>query len=342
LVRAILRALAAGARRNLGTHGAIKTNNFFLFVALLIWGSLVSGVEPVSSYPFLLLFAVLLVFPVASDPLDRIPSTRLALWPLNRTQRVRLRIASLAFSPLVWVTVALIAFRISLTLAAFFLAAALLIPAIAMWARGPGWSIARIVPPIPGGIGRLVTANLRGMLSLLDPYLAILIAIAGTAWRLAAPADPGAFPILAMLIAVAVSTWTQCSFALDAGPGMTRYRLLPVRGWQILLAKDLAFLGLLLLLTFPLDPAAGLAFGLASLAIGRYPALKVDLPQRRWRFSSGRVLFGVLQGLIGATLGFHASGGGLAIALAMYFTSLILGGRAWERSVRPPHATVWG
>ena len=74
-----------------------------------------------------------------------------------------------------------------------------------------------------------------------------------------------------------------------------------------------------------------MAFGLAALAIGRYPSMKVHLPQRRWRFSSGRVLFGVLQGLVGATLGFHAAGGGLAIALAMYAAALYLGGRAWDR-----------
>ena len=81
---------------------------------------------------------------------------------------------------------------------------------------------------------------------------------------------------------------------------MTRYELLPLRRWEILAAKDIAFLGMLLVLTAPLDAAAGLAFGLAALAIGRYPAVRVHLPQRRWRFSSGRVLFGVLQGVVGA------------------------------------------
>jgi hypothetical protein len=48
VVLAILRALAASARRDLNTYAALKTNNFFLFVALLIWGALVS-VKPVSA-----------------------------------------------------------------------------------------------------------------------------------------------------------------------------------------------------------------------------------------------------------------------------------------------------
>jgi hypothetical protein len=169
------------------------------------------------------------------------------------------------------------------------------------------------------------------MLTLLDPYLALVISAAGTAWRIFGQADAAAPKILSLLVAVSISTYAQCLFALETGSGMTRYRLLPLRGWQILIAKDAAFLGLLLLLTLPLDAGVGMAFGLAALAIGRYPSLRVHLPQRRWRFSSGRVLFGVLQGLVGATLGFHAAGAGLAIAVAMYAAALYLGGREWDR-----------
>jgi hypothetical protein len=351
LVLPILKALAAGVRRDLRSFGALKTNNFFLFVALLIWGALTSGVEPVSSYPFLLLLGVLLLFPISSDPLDKIPTTRLALWPLTAAQRVTLRLASLAFSPVLWLTVVLLSVRAGGRFAALFLGVSLGIHAVAALARGPGWSVTRVVPRIPGRIGGLISANLREMLTLLDPYLAFVIAAAGAIWRLFSRTDPGAFLILALLTAVAISTYAQCLFSLETSSGMTRYRLLPLRGWQILLAKDLAFLAVLLLLTLPLDALAGLAFGLAALAIGRYPSLKVHLPQRRWRFSSGRVLFGVLQGLVGATLGFHAPGGGFAIALALYAASLYFGGRVWDsravgdrRSpslnprVRPPQA----
>ncbi len=331
MLLAILRALAASVRRDLKTFGALKTNNFFLFVALLIWGALVSGVEPVSSYPFLLLLGALLLFPVSSDPLDKIPPTRLALWPLSPLQRVILRLASLALSPVLWLTVLLLSLRVSFVLAAAFAAVAVAIHSAAALARGPAWSVARFVPRIPGRIGALVSANLREMLTLLDPYLALLISLSATAWRFFGKADPAALPILSLLVAVAISTYAQCLFALETASGMTRYRLLPLRGWQILIAKDAAFLGLLLLLTLPLDPYAGMAFGLAALAIGRYPSLQVHMPQRRWRFSSGRVLFGVLQGLVGATLGFHAAGPGLAIAIVMYAAALYLGGRSWDR-----------
>jgi hypothetical protein len=332
LVLSILRALAASVRRDLGSFGALKTNNFFLFVALLVWGAAVSGVEPVSSYPFLLVLGVVLLFPISSDPLDKVPATRLALWPLTGGQRIALRLASLAFSPVLWLTLALVSVRAGWRPAAIFLAASVTIHAVAVLVRGPARAVARVPTlfTLPGRLGELVSANLRQMLGLLDPYLALAIALGGTVWRLSGRSDASAFPILAMLAAVAVSTFAQCLFALDTGSGMTRYRLLPLRGWQILLAKDIAFLGVLLVLTVPLDAPAGMAFGLAALAIGRYPSMKVHLPQRRWRFSSGRVLFGVLQGLVGATLGFHAAGGGLAIALVLYGVSLYLGGRWWD------------
>jgi hypothetical protein len=296
-----------------------------------MWGAAVSGVEPVSAYPFLLLLGVLMLFPVSSDPIEKIPPTRLALWPLSAGQRAALRVASLAFSPIVWLTVLLLALRAGIAVAAIFIAAAIAIHTVAVLARGPAWNVARFVPRLPGRFGSLMSANLREMLMLLDPYLALVISVAGAAWRIFGKSDAAAPTILALLVAVALSTYAQCLFALETGAGMTRYRLMPLRGWQILAAKDAAFLGVLLLLTLPLDALAGMAFGLSALAIGRYPSLKVHLPQRRWRFSSGRVIFGVLQGLTGATLGFHAAGAGLAIAIAMYGAALYLGGRFWDR-----------
>jgi len=78
VILAILRALATATRRDLAGYTLLRSNNFFLFVALLIWGSLVSGVEPTSSYPFLALLALLLFFPISSDPLEKIPEGRLA------------------------------------------------------------------------------------------------------------------------------------------------------------------------------------------------------------------------------------------------------------------------
>ena len=332
VVLRILRALATSVRRDLKTYAALKTNNFFLFVALMIYGALVSGVKPVSAEPFLLVLGVLMLFPSSSDPLAKIPAIRLALWPLGGRQRTALRLASLAFSPILWITVGLLLLRAAYSLVALLVCAAILLQAV----RLPAWHVKRPAVRVPGRLGGLIGAQLRALLKVLDFYLALLIALGGFIWRMAdRGADPAAFPMLAMLVALGLSTCAQCPFSLEAGSGLTRYRLLPLRGWQILLAKDTAFLGLVVALTLPLAWPAGLCFGLVALAIGRYPALRFSLPQQRWRFTSGRALYGVLQSALGFGLGFSVREFGaapLAASLGLYLASLYLGGRAWERT----------
>jgi hypothetical protein len=191
VVLAILRALAVSARRDLNTYAALKTNNFFLFVALLIWGALVSGVKPVSAEPFLLLLGVLLLFPISSDPLDKIPAIRLALWPIRLSRRLALRLASLAFSPILWLTVLLLLLRASVSLPFVFVGFAVAIQLMGLLARTLSWNGERLLPvpwfpnTIAGLPGGLISANLRQMLTVLDPYLALLISVGGAVWRLA-------------------------------------------------------------------------------------------------------------------------------------------------------------
>ena len=67
----IVRAVARTMRRDAGSFFALKVNNFFLFVLLLIAGNVAVGLPPRSAYPFLLLFLFLLLFPLSSDPLAR-------------------------------------------------------------------------------------------------------------------------------------------------------------------------------------------------------------------------------------------------------------------------------
>jgi hypothetical protein len=315
-----MRALWRVVRRDLGTFASIKVNNFFLFVALLIYGSLVSGVAPVASYPFLLLLGFLMLFPLAADPLSKIPRSRLGLWPLDRAQRLLLRAASLAFSPMLWLALVLI-LRTTRSAAALGLLA---IPVLTHSLARPQWTPLRRVGAVP----EMVRNNLRQMLSTLDIWVAILLASAGTIAR--ARAIPGAATGMAILVALALSTWAQCLFSLDDPGGITRYRVLPLSGWRVLLAKDAAFLGLLVLLALPLDPAAGLAFGLMALAVGRYPAVRLRLPVERWRFTSGRVLFGVLQAALGAAAAEHVAAG-LPVAAALWLASLWWGGKSLFR-----------
>jgi len=292
-----LRALARATRRDLRGLESVKVNNFFLFVALLIYGALVSGVRPASSYPFLLLLGFLLLFPLSSDPLARIPPSRLGAWPLAAGSKWALRLASLVLSPVFWGAVFL-AWRVSLSLAAIFAVLAFTMQAIIVL---PPWSIGRWIPPLPGRLGVLVQKNIRQMLSVLDTWLALVLSIAGCVYRMYNP-DPDGLKILSMLVALALSTYGQCLFALDSDSGRTRYGLLPLQRWEILAAKDLAYVIVLLVLVAPVHLATGLTFGLTALAIGHIPSTRLRLPQQRWRFTSGHLVYGAAQSVLGTML----------------------------------------
>jgi hypothetical protein len=252
------------------------------------------------------------LFPLSSDPLDRIPPSRLVSWPLTRQHRFALRLASLGLSPILWLTVGIMLLA-SPTVAVAFLLLAVAIQGLivlvgGVGTRAPAWNPLKHIPQTPGNLGAMIRNHTREMLSTLDPYLAAVFSAAGIAYRLCnAHPDPSAFPILAMLVALAMSTSAQCLFGLDSLSAMTRNKLLPLRGWQILLAKDIAFLALLLILVAPLAAGPGMTFGLIALAIGHFPSVARHSPQRRWRFASGRIVFGVAQMVFGAMLGLAES-----------------------------------
>ncbi len=291
---AILRAIGRVMRRDLGSFAALKLNNFFLFVLFLTYSNVLYGLAPRSAYPFLLLVGFLLLFPLSSDPLTRIPPARLGLWPLASSQRIALRLASVMFSPVFWITLILL-LRTARSLALAFVALAIGMQASIALAGSPRWNAA-VRLRFPGRLGPLIAGAIRQMLTLLDTYVALLLAIAGCAYRFFFHApDPAAYPIFALLVALALSTYAQCLFGLDSGSAFTRYRLLPLPLWQILLAKDVAYLSILIILVAPLSLSAGLTSGLAALAIGRYSSVRRRNPQYRWRFIGGRVMVGVMR-----------------------------------------------
>jgi hypothetical protein len=342
-VLAILKALRRAVGRDLGTLGSIKVNNLFLFVALLIYGALNSGQPPKSAYPFLIMLGFLLLFPLSSDPLGKIPSSRLALWPLTTGQRLGLRLASLVLSPVAWIGVLILLKTARPLMALAFCALAAGMQAAAALGRhaarrDPHWNPLRYIPQFPGRLGGLVRKNMREILSLIDPYAALLLSVGGGLYRLFGDhPDPDAFAMVGLLVALTMSTYAQSLFGLElgSGSGMTRYRLLPLGGWEILLAKDIAFLAILFVLLLPLDPDPGMTFGLAALALGHHSSVLLHLPQQRWRFTGGRLLpVGALQAAGGMALGFleHQRGWVLFVpAVLAYLVSLNYYGRRWER-----------
>jgi hypothetical protein len=177
--------------------------------------------------------------------------------------------------------------------------------------------------------------NLREILATLDFYCAAILSLAMLAWRLFGAALPReARMAMTVLVVGALSTYAQCLFGLDGEGGLSRYRLLPVRGWQLLLAKDAAFLAALIPLLLPLAPIAGFGGALMVLAIGHDPTIRKQSEQTRWRFTTTAALGNGAIQMIAAAMTissiFESSLWFLAPAVAAWAASLWWYGREWD------------
>ena len=336
---AILRALALAYRRDWTAFQSLAGNNFFLITIFLL------GKAGTFVY---LIFGLVLLFPLSTDPLRKIPPSRLALWPLDRREHWLLRLISPWINPLTWgiaalaiwgagrtITVGLVGLIAGL-FAAVFLVSALPLPSGAgMSSISSMW---RHMPQFPGALNQLVRKNLREILSTLDFYCALILSAAVLLYRIFVPGlPPEALLAMTVLVVAAMSSYAQCLFGLDGEGGLSRYRLLPVRGWQLLLAKDAAFLAVVIPLTLPLAPLAGIGGALVALAIGHSPAVEHPRAQTRWRFSTGGALGnGLVQmvaiamtasGIYSTTLWF------LPLAAAVWMLSVYWYGRDLERTL---------
>lgn len=288
----VLRTLGRAYRRDQRSLESVVGNNFFVVTALVM--------QNAGGFIYLLIGLVLL-FPLSTDPLRKIPASRLALWPLEAGERRLLRVLSPWLNPVSWAVAGLAVWAIrgrvtfglwaavaGLAVAAFLLSNLPFTPGPAIWLH---------VPRFPGRLNQLIRKNLREMVSTLDFYCALLLSLSGLTCRAAGlhlPSD--AFVAMTVLVVLALSSYAQCLFGLDGVGGLARYRLLPLRGWEILAAKDAAFLAVAIPLTLPLAPLAGIGAALAAIAMGHAPTVGRPRPQSRWRFSTGAgVIFGLLH-----------------------------------------------
>jgi hypothetical protein len=331
-VPAVLKALAQAHRREQGDIASIAGNNFFMVTVLLL--------QNAGTFIYLLIGLVLL-FPLSTDPLRKIPASRLSLWPLSEHDRRILRLLSPWVNPISWLVAgaAVWAARGKVTLGLWGAFAGLFVITFVLsdLPIGPSRSIWLHVPRFPGRLGQLIRKNLREILSTLDFYCALLLSLCSIAWRLFGIAMPSeANFAISILIVLALSSYSQCLFGLDGPGGLARYRLLPLRGWEILLAKDIALLAILILLTLPLAPLTGLATALVALALGHQPTVGHFRPQRRWRFSTGAgVVTGLLHAIamaMAASAVYFKTPWILLVCVAAWLVSLWYGGLAFERS----------
>jgi hypothetical protein len=329
----ILSALARALRRDQQSIVSVVGNNFFVVTVLLL--------QDAGGFLYLIL-GLILLFPLSTDPLRKIPASRLGLWPMERRERWMLRAASPWVNPMTWligagavwvargkVTAGLWGFCGALIVACFVLSALPIAP------RGGLW---RPMPSFPGPLNHLIRKNLRGMLSTLDFYVALLLSVAALAFRAWGMKLPEAALIpMTLLVVVALSSYAQCLFGLDGDSGVERYRLLPLSGWQVLLAKDAAFLSLAVVLVLPLAPIAGFGAALVALAVGHHATLHHAREQVRWRFSGGAPLMeGLAQcaliAMAGSSVGHSVWM--MAPCVAAWVGSVWWYGRRWDGAGR--------
>jgi hypothetical protein len=111
---------------------------------------------------------------------------------------------------------------------------------------------------------------------------------------------------------------------------------MPLRGWRILLAKDIAFVTVLIPLVLPLAPLAGIAAAFAALAFGHQPSVMQAQPQARWRFVSGvSITHAILQTVLLFGMGsltYRGSAWFLLLSAGLWLGSLVVFGWRYDRS----------
>lgn len=279
----VLRALFSALRREQQSRITTSGNNLYYAAAASMF-----LMDPAIAGFVAILVVIVVFFPLSADPLRLIPRSRLQLWPLTRNDRRLLRAISPWLNPISWLVAAFVLWRRVSTGAAALAASIFLIAFVTpQRRRASGRGVFAWIPRFPGRLGELIRKNLRGLLTTLDFYCALVPAVAAVGYRLAGllPADahlPGTCIVL-----LCISTPSQALFGLDGRGGLTRYRLMPLAGWRILLAKDIAFLLAAIALAAALSPFDAACGALVALALGRKASLYENKPQLRWRLQSG-------------------------------------------------------
>ncbi len=329
-IAAVVAAIARSSWRDLRTLNSIAGNNLLAVIALIMADE--PPKSPSGASFFLFLGGCLLLFPLSADLLRHIPADRLKLWPLSAGQRTTIQIAMLALNPMLLIAIVCAAASRQPAVGAGLLIGSIVFPVVTfatnrLRTRAPGWKLIALVPRFPGRHGGIVQNQVRHLLGSLDVYFAAVLAIGGAIYCFFTPhPDPAARLGIGLMVVVTLSTLAQCQFGFDRRAEQDRYRLLPVSGLDVLLAKDAAWFGIAVLLTWPFHILPCLAAALTALSIGHHTAAHHPVDQTRWRFAAGRLFpTGVFQigGLLSAGIAVENYGAIAALGfLAAYLVSL--------------------
>ena len=278
---AILRALWWAMRRDQKSVFSFTGNSFFIASLLVM--------QDASLFIFLLI-ALIAIIPLSADPFQTIPVSRLKCWPLGQVELWILRITSPWVNPMTWVLalllVAVVAQHVTIGLWLFMAVIVVGGFVLSSLPKTLENGALRHVPRFAGILNQLIRKDLRQIFSILDVYLAGLLSGVTALMRLyGIDLSSHGLMILTILVVLALSSYTLSLFGLDVPSGLSRYRLLPLRGWQPLVSKDIAVLLLSLPLLVPLQPVPGLGATLVALAIGHSASVRTATMQSPWRFS---------------------------------------------------------
>jgi hypothetical protein len=340
-ILALLSLLKKLMLKELSSSSSVRFNNFLFCMLFIIFAR---GGGPKIEFWSTFFFQIVLLAPLlvtfSVDTQHRLPPERVATWPLTGKQRLLLSAVSLTLNPLFIVLFFGYLFWMGMAAALFFVSLALIVHTTV-------YAVSRLplklrihtslgISSAPINVSGIAQETWRGLQGTLDFWVALLIAVTGTFYRLFGRApEREAFPILSLFVGIAMSTVAQRMLRLDEGRALLRYRLLPIAGWKLLVTQDVTFLIPLAAMVSLLSLRTGVAFGLVAIAVGRYPSLRQRANQRRWRFVGGDFRFGAAQILLGGLAGIGTARAGLwvlAVAFAVYLASIFWGEMLWKRS----------
>ena len=331
---AILKALWWAIRRDQASVFSFAGNSFFIVSVLVM--------QDAGLFIYLLV-ALVAIIPLSTDPFQKIPASRLGCWPLGRIELWILRMASPWVNPMTWV-LAVLAIAVGarkVTIGLWLFIAVIVVGGVVVSSipRTFEYAVLRHVPRFPGILNQLIRKDLRQILSMLDVYLAgLLSGIAALSRWYGIDLSSHGLMIFTVMVVLALSAYTLSLFGLDVPSGLSRYRLLPLRGWQSLMSKDLSVLIVALPLLVPLQPVPGLGATLVALAIGHRSSVRATRMQSPWRFSQGAPFLplGLIQavGIAAATATIFTHGPLLLVpCFAGWGWSICRYGKAIERGV---------
>src|SRR5579863_1107967 len=178
----LLKALGRVSWREVRSFGSIGGQNFFLFVGFV-------ALQPESAVFFALILGVVLLFPLSSDPMQKVPGDRRVMWPLLGWEWAAVRMWSLALSPIVWVAIFLL-LRGGWRVGALAIGCGAGAQGLAYFGKRlsgtSSWELAsgfRWPPAPPGAMGAIMRLQWREMLRTLDPYVALVLMLSTEVYR---------------------------------------------------------------------------------------------------------------------------------------------------------------